>query len=441
MNVTIVAVLAKVARVSLMLLSLFVSLALLAGNKTLVIDGTNAAIEGNTMTISYDLNLTSNTTAEVRMAVSANNGASYDITAQGATGHIGMGITAGKNKQIQWQVPAALAGKALKVKLTANELANVEMTKVVDDVSAENIEKYLLDVLGERHPMSEEGIKHLNAVRDYIEDFYKEHGLTTSRQVFDFGDDTGQNIIGKIKGSNPNEIMILSAHYDAYPGSPGAAANGSGVAAMLEAVRVLSKYSFEKTIVFVGFDMSNAQFQGANWYVFRGGVQEDEKVIGDINLDCVGHYYDFPNAQYVPKEMFDLFPEAAKAIEANEFRGDFAINVANEASAELSQTFQANASKFVPELKLITLTVPGNGGTNFLLTDSDHVAFWYNNNPALEIMDGGLSRDQKNNSKEDLPEHLTYEFTANITKASIATVADIAGIQGTSTVIDVKVNK
>jgi len=328
-----------------------------------------------------------------------------------------------------------LAFRDLEVKPTTNPRVNVEMAKMVDQVSAENIEKYLLDVVGERHPMSEEGVKHLNQVRDYIEAYFQKHGLETSRQEFDFGDDKGQNIIGKLKGTtNPDEIMILSAHYDAYPGSPGAAANGSGVAAMLEAVRILSQYSFDKTIVFVGFDMSNAQFQGANWYVFRGGVADNEKILGDINLDCVGHYYDKPNAQYVPKELYELFPEACKAIEANEFRGDFVINVANEASADLSNAFQTNAAEYVPELKVVTLTVPGNGGTNFLMTDSDHVAFWYNNNQALEIMDGGLSRDQKNNSAEDLPKYVDYGFTANITKATIATVADFAGIQGASPV-------
>jgi hypothetical protein len=49
------------------------------------------------------------------------------------------------------------------------------------------------------------------------------------------------NVVGRLAGSGPEprRAMLLSAHYDSVPNSPGAADNGASVAAILEALRAL----------------------------------------------------------------------------------------------------------------------------------------------------------------------------------------------------------
>lgn len=52
---------------------------------------------------------------------------------------------------------------------------------------------------------------------------------------------TASNVLAEIPGHElPDRVIELSAHYDTVPGCPGASDNSSGVAAVLEAARVLA---------------------------------------------------------------------------------------------------------------------------------------------------------------------------------------------------------
>jgi len=62
------------------------------------------------------------------------------------------------------------------------------------------------------------------------------------------------NTIGTIKGSEkPNEIILLSAHFDSWDGSQGATDNGTGTMTMMEAMRILkTAYPNPKRTIMVG---------------------------------------------------------------------------------------------------------------------------------------------------------------------------------------------
>lgn len=71
----------------------------------------------------------------------------------------------------------------------------------------------------------------------------------------------GINIIGMLPGLNANSekdgILLIGAHYDTVEESNGVNDNGSGMAALLEIVRLISAHSckFANTILFVAFDL------------------------------------------------------------------------------------------------------------------------------------------------------------------------------------------
>ena len=50
---------------------------------------------------------------------------------------------------------------------------------------------------------------------------------------------TVDNVLARIPGARPDGALLLSAHYDSVPASPGASDDGAGVAAILEAARAL----------------------------------------------------------------------------------------------------------------------------------------------------------------------------------------------------------
>ena len=62
------------------------------------------------------------------------------------------------------------------------------------------------------------------------------------------------NTLGTIKGSEkPNEVILLSAHFDSWDGSQGATDNGTGTMTMMEAMRILkTAYPHPKRTIMVG---------------------------------------------------------------------------------------------------------------------------------------------------------------------------------------------
>lgn len=64
------------------------------------------------------------------------------------------------------------------------------------------------------------------------------------------------NIVGRLPGYLPGEhpVIVVSAHYDSAQGSPGANADGSGIASVLCLARILSQYEWPLDIYFIAFN-------------------------------------------------------------------------------------------------------------------------------------------------------------------------------------------
>ncbi|UCC32787.1 MAG: M28 family peptidase, partial [Phycisphaerales bacterium] len=79
-------------------------------------------------------------------------------------------------------------------------------------------------------------------------------GLTVTLEPFDYYGATYHNVVGTHLGTaTPDQEYVIGAHYDSVD-NPGADDNASGVALVLEAARVLSRYESDFTIRFVAFD-------------------------------------------------------------------------------------------------------------------------------------------------------------------------------------------
>jgi carboxypeptidase Q len=78
-----------------------------------------------------------------------------------------------------------------------------------------------------------------------------------------------RNVIAEIPGTNPDEIVLLAAHFDSWDAAQGANDNGSGVAAILEAARILKSLGVNprSTIRFVFFSGEEQACLGSRAYV------------------------------------------------------------------------------------------------------------------------------------------------------------------------------
>lgn len=120
-----------------------------------------------------------------------------------------------------------------------------------------------------------------------------------SFQAGAFGKTTNQqNIVGVINGTEPGAgAIVIGAHYDstdmynqsnATINAPGADDNASGVAAVVEMMRILSKERPRRTLVFVLFSAEEHDRQGSRTFVRDYIKAYQIPVALMINLDTIG---------------------------------------------------------------------------------------------------------------------------------------------------------
>jgi len=81
-------------------------------------------------------------------------------------------------------------------------------------------------------------------------------------QEFESGGVRGANVIGVLRAPG-EEFVVLSAHHDTAPGSPGAYDDGGGVGVLIEVARAfVSRAARPRTVVFVSFDGGEAGSPG-----------------------------------------------------------------------------------------------------------------------------------------------------------------------------------
>ncbi|MBU1702673.1 MAG: M28 family peptidase [Candidatus Eisenbacteria bacterium] len=236
----------------------------------------------------------------------------------------------------------------------------------------------------------------------WIADRMTSLGLDVSFHEFD-QEGPHRNVIGTLPGLiHPEEYVYLVGHFDStsddpYNHAPGADDNASGISGVLETARVLTRFSFEKSIRFVGFNSEEQGFVGSSAYVYDI-AQAGENVTGCYNLDMIAYRGEDPAPP------------------------DFIIYT-NENSQPLAQTLSDAASWYLPEDLEPVIVVQS-------IQASDHAAFWDYGYPAVHGAEEevwGSDYSPWYHSTEDRIENYPTDFPATITKAVVAAVAQTAG--------------
>jgi Zn-dependent M28 family amino/carboxypeptidase len=222
------------------------------------------------------------------------------------------------------------------------------------------------------------------------------------------------NVFAEWPGTTkPDEVILVGCHHDAFYG--GADDNGSAVAAMLEAARVVRDHLFARTIRFISFDLEEFGAIGSTRYV-QAGYADD--VHSAIVMDCIGYHSFEPGSQ--KNVMGVTLPDV----------GDYLMIIGNKNSADLVQQSVALANGHNLS-KSYGLIAPGDG-MYFLasaFSRSDHGLLWYQGVPAIFLSDGANFRNPYYHTEDDLPENLDPEFLTGNTKVLIATIALLAEVQ------------
>ncbi len=388
----------------------------------------------HTLTITYDVNDSESDSIHIELQQSTNGAKFKSTSTDNPTGDIGFPVFTGNNKTISWVYADGTDLSNIKIKVIAYDRHSPSIADMVAKVNPDSLRANLEAIVGVRHPV--ENPQKLLEVENYITARMNQAGVTVRHHAFLHNNTFYNNLIGHQEGLNNDNLCLINGHFDTVDDAPGADDNGTGTVGVLEAMRVLKGYYFENNIQYTNFNLEEAGLIGSNKYV-NSGIQIGENIVGLINLEMIGYYSDEPNSQTIPNGFEFLFPSQVAQIINDQNRGNFVINCGNAASASLNATFNQSVSTYVPQLKLISLVVPGTGTIAPDLRRSDHAPFWDKGYKAIMITDGADTRNHNYHTPNDVISTINFEFLSNIAKASIATLATIAKpINATSQTVD-----
>lgn len=157
--------------------------------------------------------------------------------------------------------------------------------------AAERALAHVRAIAAEPHPM---GTAEHARVRDYLVDELAEIGLEPRVQeaaVAGSGPFVGTvaNVLARLEGSGRgDEAILLMAHYDSAPASPGAADDASGVATLLETARALAAGEpLDHDVVFLFSDGEEAGLLGA--HAFHAQHPWSQDVAAVLNFEARGN--------------------------------------------------------------------------------------------------------------------------------------------------------
>ncbi len=167
----------------------------------------------------------------------------------------------------------------------------------------------LADEIGARHVGAPDALRHAQRL---IETRFRDTGWDVDLQPFEAGGVTVANVEARVRDSS-SPFVVVGAHYDTVPGTPGANDNGTGVAALMELAGILREagtFDHVRLVAFVNEEppwFQTAQM-GSTVYAARARAQGD-RVTGMLSLETIGYYSEAPGSQRYPAPLDRLFPD------------------------------------------------------------------------------------------------------------------------------------
>jgi aminopeptidase YwaD len=246
------------------------------------------------------------------------------------------------------------------------------------------------------------------AATEYIREHLEKAGFRARHGRFQAAEFVGVNLLTQPAPDRDDlPLLIIGAHYDSTPKTPGADDNASAVAALLELAAWiqprLSTGARRCRLQLVAYDLEEYGMIGSYQHS-RALRQSGVAVAGMVSLEMLAYTDRRPGSQRLPPHLVGLYPDV----------GNFIGVVGNEASTELLRDVTAGM-KTVSGLPVEFIAVPGVGEAVPETRLSDHSAFWDDGFPALMITDTSFFRNPHYHQASDTPETLDYPFLAKVT--------------------------
>ncbi|MGW7052779.1 M28 family peptidase [Streptomyces sp. NPDC054887] len=242
----------------------------------------------------------------------------------------------------------------------------------------------------------------------------------------------GANLVARLPGADGRPTVVVGAHLDTVDAGPGADDNASGVAALLEAARLLGGLPRPPAVTLVFFDMEELGMIGSRFAARE--LPRTHPVAGMICLESVGYFATAPGTQRMPPGFGAVFPEVAARVRAAGERGDFTLVVHRRSTGPAAALWCRAAQAAEPRLTALTLRDPRPLGLPGALAGlvappllhldrSDHASFWNAGIPAMMLTGTANFRNPHYHRPTDTPDTLDYARLSAVAVATAATAA------------------
>lgn len=332
-----------------------------------------------------------------------------------------------------------------------------EIEGMLNEVSATNLETTIKKLVSfqTRHTLSDTLSKTTgigaarNWIRSEFEQYSKASGgkLQVSFDTFVQPADgrrilqpvTLKNVLAILPGTDPEDkrMLMISGHYDSRVTdvmnikdfAPGANDDASGVAAVMELARIMSKHQFSATLVFIAMVGEEQGLYGATNLAKRARAEG-----WDVNLlmnnDIVGNSYGM-ETDLKDNSSVRIFSEGVSPVETKE---QAAARQSTGSDNDGNARQAARYIKEVGERYVDQLSVKLIYRRDRFLRGGDHTPFSQQGFTAVRVteMNEDFNRQHQDVRVEkgfkfgDLPEYVDYGYLQKVSRLNLAVLANVA---------------
>ena len=245
------------------------------------------------------------------------------------------------------------------------------------------------------------------------------------------------NVVAIQRGTKyPNRYIIMSGDIDSRVSdptnftddSPGANDNASGMAGTMEAARVLSKYKFENSIIYVGLSGEEQGLYGGKGLAAHAKSNGWE-IIGILNNDMIGNIKGVDGV--IDNREFRIFSEPVPPTETEKERNArrFYGGEVDGISRQLARYVYKTTKTYMPEMNpmmVYRLDRFGRGGHHRPFNDAGFAG--------IRIMEAHENYTQQHQDIRtengiaygDVLEHVNFDYARKLTAVNAINLASIA---------------
>ena len=352
---------------------------------------------------------------------------------------------------------ALLIGSNFCAKTQSIVIKDPVIEKMVADVNADSLKGYInkLVSFGTRHTLSttQDPKKGIGAARNWVIGKFDEFAKGSNGRMkseldkwvlqkdgkrIDTAADMG-NAMAILKGTDTADkrIFIISGHLDSRvtdvmnrtSNAPGANDDGSGVAAVLECARVMSKTAFPATIIFVAVCGEEQGLLGAE-HLAEKAKQNNWEITAVLNNDIMGSN-NSSDTKIIDNTKLRVFSEGIPAFELDKKGASIRqFGLENDgASRQLARYVKEIGERYVANTELVLVY-----RADRFLRGGDHTPFLQKGFAAVRMTEMNENfehqhqdlRTEKGTVYGDLAEFMDFEYLRKNTAVNLSNLSNLA---------------